>query len=79
MASCYRWQPRPRATNGGKPGRNGAARPTPEASPTSTAASSTADGASLALGGGAVLLGAMVLAVYLVRRPPSDRRQPPRP
>jgi len=73
------WQPRPRATNSGKPGRNGAARPTPEASPTSTAASSTADGASLALGGGAVLLGAMALAVYLVRRPPSDRRQPPRP
>jgi hypothetical protein len=73
------WQPRPRPTNGGKPGRNGAAEPTPEASPTSTAASSTADGASLALGGGAVLIGATLVAIYLVRRPPSDRRQPPRP
>jgi hypothetical protein len=73
------WQPRPRATNSGKPGRNGAARPTPVASPTNTAAGRTADGASLALGGGAVLIGATIVAIYLVRRPPADRRQPPRP
>ena len=70
------WQPRPKPT---KPGRNGAAKPTPEASPADPAANSTADGASLALGGGAVLIGAMLVAVYLVRRPPPDRRQPPRP
>ena len=73
------WQPRPRATNSGKPGRNGAVKPTPEASPVDPAANSTADGASLALGGGAVLIGATLVAIYLVRRPPSDRRQPPRP
>ncbi len=74
------WQPRPRATNGGKPGRNGAAKPTPEASPVDPAAAgNTTDGASLALGGGAVLIGATIVAIYLVRRPPSDRRQPPRP
>jgi hypothetical protein len=73
------WQPRPRATNGGKPGLNGTARPTPEASPGTTTAGGTADAASLALGGGAVLIGATLVAIYLVRRPPSDRRQPPRP
>jgi hypothetical protein len=73
------WQPRPRPTKDGKPGRNGAAKPTPEASPVDPTANSTADGASLALGGGAVLIGATIVAIYLVRRPPSDRRQPPRP
>jgi hypothetical protein len=74
------WQPRPRATNGGKQGRNGAVKPTPEASPVDPAvASGTADGASLALGGGAVLIGATLVAIYLVRRPAPERRQPPRP
>lgn len=73
------WQPRPRATNGDKPGRNGAAKPTPEASPIDPAANRTADGASLAVGGGAVLIGATLVAIYLIRRPPSVRRQPPRP
>ena len=73
------WQPRPRPTKDGKPGRNGTARPTPEASPGTTAAGGTTDAASLALGGGAVLIGATIVAIYLVRRPPSDRRQPPRP
>jgi hypothetical protein len=70
------WQPRPKPT---KNARNGAARPTPEASPVDPTAAGSADGASLALGGGAVLIGATLVAIYLVRRPPSDRRQPPRP
>lgn len=73
------WQPRPRPTNGDKPGRDGAAKPTPEASPIDPAANRTADGASLAVGGGAVLIGATLVAIYLIRRPPSVRRQPPRP
>ena len=72
------WQPRPRATNSGKQGRNGAAKPTPEASPVDPAADSTAGTASLAVGGGAVLIGATLVAIYLVRRPAPDRRQPPR-
>ena len=36
------------------------------------------DGGSLALGGGAVLLGAVVLAVYIVRRPLPSTPRPPR-
>ena len=73
------WQPRPKPTDrGGKAGRTGTDRPTPEASPTTTAAGGTTDAASLALGGGAVLIGATLVAIYLVRRPVSDRRPPPR-
>jgi hypothetical protein len=74
------WQPRPKPTDrGGKAGRTGAAKPTPQPSPATTAAAGgTAETASLAVGGGAVLVGATLVAIYLVRRPPPDRRQPPR-
>jgi hypothetical protein len=69
------WQPRA-AVNGDRTGRPGQS---PEASPAAAATTASTDqmgGASLALGGGAVLLGATLVAVYLVRRPPS---RPPRP
>jgi hypothetical protein len=73
------WQPRPKPTDrGGKAGRTGAAKPTPQPSPATTAAGGPTDAASLALGGGAVLIGATLVAIYMVRRPAPDRRQPPR-
>jgi hypothetical protein len=78
------WQPRA-ATNGGD--RNGRPKASdgPEASPDAEPVATTGSddplgGASMALGGGAVLLGATLVAVYLVRRPPSrPQRVPPQP
>jgi hypothetical protein len=76
------WQPRAAASNGDRNGRPGQSEE-PEASPDAAAAATTSsDGpigdASLALGGAAVLLGATLVAVYLVRRPPSRPARPQR-
>jgi len=64
------WQAR--ATNGDPKGD--------DAEPGATAVDGLdgVDGGSLALGGGAVLLGAVVLAVYIVRRPLPSAPRPPR-
>jgi hypothetical protein len=73
------WQPRAAVSNGDGNGRPGQSE-RPDASPDATAAAASTDdpmgGASMALGGGAVLLGATLVAVYLVRRPPSRPGRP---
>jgi hypothetical protein len=66
------WQPRPKPTGrGGKQGRDGSPAAIATQNPQATTVQETTDPATLVLGGGAVLLGATVVAIYLVRRPPS--------
>jgi hypothetical protein len=70
------WQPRAGTTNGrdGRPGPS----PTPAATATGLGdggPGTLGSAASLTLGGGAVLLGALIVAVYLVRRPPTAARR----
>jgi hypothetical protein len=78
------WQPRAATSNGGNGDRNGRPgdRNGPEASPDAALAATTTpdgpiDGASMAFGGVAILLGATLVAVYLVRRPPSRPQRVP--
>jgi hypothetical protein len=75
------WQPRAAVSNDDRNGRPGQSE-RPDPSPDAAAAATTSSddpigGASMALGGGAVLLGATLVAIYLVRRPPSRPQRVP--
>jgi hypothetical protein len=69
------WQPRPKPTGrDGKQGRNKSPAAIATPNPQATTVEEATEPATLVLGGGAVLLGATIVAIYLVRRPPSSGR-----
>jgi hypothetical protein len=75
-------QPRATSANGDRDGHQGDRTARPDASPVVAAAATTSTegpfgGTSLVLGGAAILLGAILLAVFLVRRPPARSQRVP--